>query len=894
MIEPVDQEALAAVGGDTHRLRELVVAQRARLRHDHEQRRCGPDTVSGLTALTDAVMTALYRSAAAPGGADREGSGCAVVAVGGYGRGELFPASDIDVMFLFDPAARGEGLAVSKGVLHALWDLGYTVGHSLRRIRDCLDLSRRDITIRTALLEARWLAGDRRLFEEFQTAVSVQLRKDLRTFIAQKLAEREAGYERYGSTVYLLEPDLKKSKGGLRDLHYIGWLARAVYGAVSWDDLVERGALTDAERRDLIEARDFLWVVRNEMHFHAGKAGDVLTFDEQVRLAAFLRFADSPQLLGVERFMQQYYRVSTALHQAGSRFLRRLQRPTGWRRFLTAVTARELDGRFVITRNAVLLPERRREALAADLNTVIELFAVGQEHGRPIAESTLDAVHRAMSPHAEPAYADPAIQRRVFSLFAGSGVGRTLETMHRVGILERVLPEFSSARGLMQFNQYHKFTVDVHSLRAVQAACALAQDDGLIAAVYRGVHRKDLLHLALLLHDIGKGKGGDHSQIGEDIAGRVADRLGFDAHERGVLTFLVRHHLLMSHIAFRRDLSDEKVLIRFARQVGQPELLQMFLVFTYADITAVGPGTWTAWKEDLLHDLYLKAMDALAGGRVEGDAAARRRVEASVRALAGDRFPALWLARQFDAIPDRYVVVTPPEQIVRHLELVYRLPPDGVLIETRWEADQQATELTVATFDRIIPGLFSKLAGALAALGFQILDAQVFTRFDGVVVDTFRFQDPDYAEEPPPRRIGELKRTLSAVVMGRQRVEDLFTRGTRLPRVRPLPHGSEPTQVEIDNEASDAFTIIDVFATDVQGLLYVITRTLFELGLSIHSSKIATRLDQIVDVFYVQDAGGGKIQDADRIKRALTDAVDAYVTEASAGRRGAAVEGAAT
>jgi [protein-PII] uridylyltransferase len=311
----------------------------------------------------------------------------------------------------------------------------------------------------------------------------------------------------------------------------------------------------------------------------------------------------------------------------------------------------------------------------------------------------------------------------------------------------------------------------------------------------------------------------------------------------------------------------------------------------------VGPGTWTAWKQDLLHDLYTRAMDALAGGRVAGDASARRRAEAGVRDLVGDRLPALWLDAQFEAMPDRYFLVTPPEQIVRHLELVYRLPPDGVLVDTRWEADQQATDLTVATFDSIIPGLFSKLAGSLAALGFQILGAQVFTRLDGVVVDTFRFQDPDYAGEPPASRIGELKRTLSAVVMGRQRVEDLFKRGTRLPRVRPLPHGTEPTQVEIDNETSDGFTIIDVFATDVQGLLYVITRTLFDLGLSIHSSKIATRVDQIVDVFYVQDTSGGKVLDGERlarIKRTLTEEVDAYVAAAVVGPRGAAAEQAAT
>ncbi|HET8761473.1 MAG TPA: [protein-PII] uridylyltransferase, partial [Nitrospiria bacterium] len=789
--------------------------------------------------------------------------------------------------------ARGEGLAVSKGVLHPLWDLGYTVGHSARRIRDCLDLSRRDSTIRTALLEARWLAGDRPLFEQFVTAFASQLRKDAGAYVRQKLAEREAGYERYGSTVYLLEPDLKKSKGGLRDLHYIGWLARACYGTAEWDDLVARGLLTETERRNLLDARDFLWVVRNELHFHAGKAGDVLTFDEQVRLAAFFGFSDSPQLLGVERFMQQYYRLSTTLHHTSDRFVRRLQRPSPWRRLITAVTAREIDGRAVVTRNAVLLPERRREALAADPRAVIALFAVSQDSGRPVSESTLDAISRAVAAHHDEAYLQPSIQKQVFALFAAPSIGRTLDAMHRVGILERVLPEFASARGLMQFNQYHKFTVDVHSIRAVQAAGALAGHDDRIAAVYRGIHRKDLLHLALLLHDIGKGKGGDHSEIGEAIAVRVAERLGFDAHERGVLAFLVRHHLVMSQIAFRRDLSDDKVLVRFARQVGQPELLQMFLVFTYADITAVGPGTWTAWKEDLLCVLYGKAMETLAGSAVAGDGAARRAVEDAVRGLAGVRFPSLWLARQFEVMPNRYLVVTPPEQIARHLDLVYRLPPDGVLVATRWEAEQQTTELTVATFDTIIPGLFSKLAGGLAALGFQILGAQVFTRLDGVVLDTLWFQDPDYAGEPPAERIAELKRTLSAVVMGRQRVEDLFARGTRLPRMRRLPHGAERTQVEVDNETSDAYTIVDVFATDAQGLLYVITRTLFELGLSIHSSKISTRLDQIVDVFYVQEANGGKAVDpgrVDRIKHTLTDAVDTYVARAASGMTAAVAE----
>jgi [protein-PII] uridylyltransferase len=886
MLTPAECEALAAASGDPARLRELIAARREAIRLEHARHRCGGETVAALTALMDAVLRALYRRVVVAGDAlDRPGSGCAVVAVGGYGRGELSPASDIDLMFLHDPAARGEGLAVSKGLLHPLWDLGYTVGHSLRRIHDCLELGRRDATIRTALMEARWLAGDRTLYETFERAFGAQLRKESRFYLAQKLAERQGGHDRYGSTVYLLEPDIKKSKGGLRDLHYVAWLGRACYGAKSLDELAARGLLTASEFRDLTEAREFLWVVRNEMHFHAGKAGDILTFDEQVRLARFFGYEDRPHLLDVERFMQQYYRLSTALHQTSERFIRRLQRPTMWRRLTTAVTAREVEQVFVVTRDAVSVPERHRAAFLADSGAVLTLFAVAQAQGRPIAESALDLAHHLLSGGAAPWLVAPEAQRRFFQLFASPGIGRTLEMMHRVGLLEQILPEFASAKGLMQFNQYHKYTVDVHSIRAVQAACDLAGGTGRLAGVYQGIHRKDILHLALLLHDIGKGKGGDHSLIGEDIAARVADRLALDPHERHLLTFLVRHHLLMSHIAFRRDLSDEKVLVRFARQVGQPDLLRKFLVFTYADIHAVGPGTWTAWKEDLLVDLYAKAMDAVAGARTVGDEAARSAAAvAAVRTQAGDRFPALWLDRQFDVMPVRYFLVTPPSQIVEHLELVHRLPPDGVLVESRWVADQQTTELTVATFDAIIPGLFSKLAGALAALGFQILSAQVFTRLDGVVIDTFQVQDPDYVGRPPHERTTELRRTLASVVTGHHRVEDLFARSARLPRMRALPHGLEPTQVEVDNETSDDFTIVDVFAADAQGLLYIITRTLFDLGLSIYSSKISTRLDQIVDVFYVQDATGGKIIDPDRIheiKGSLIAAVDRYVHQSS-------------
>jgi [protein-PII] uridylyltransferase len=452
--------------------------------------------------------------------------------------------------------------------------------------------------------------------------------------------------------------------------------------------------------------------------------------------------------------------------------------------------------------------------------------------------------------------------------------------MHQVSLLEKIMPEFSRVNRLVQFNQYHKYTVDEHSFYAVEQAENLLQGDGYLTKIYNEIKRKDLLHLAILLHDVGKGKGGDHSEKGAEIATAVALRLNYDDHDRELLVFLVRFHLLMTHIAFRRDLSDEKVLIHFARRIAQPEVLKKLFVLTCSDIKAVGPEAWNGWKENLLTELFYKTLEALTGTEaVLSEAERLQRVKEEVEVRDRTSYSREWLEGQFEVMTERYLLVTPVEKILKDLAMLQKLQPGDVLVAVEEGKEHGVTAITVYTFDDIIPGLFSKIAGVLAAKGLQILGAQVHTRKNGVVVDTFQVVDPDYVGRPPKERWEGVGHALKAVLQGAYPVEQLFGKRVAISEKKRVGALLEPTQVEIDNETSDDYTIIDIFAADRQGLLYVITKTIFELGLSVHSSRIATRLDQIVDVFYVQDRIGCKVIELNQIheiKERIVSAIESF------------------
>lgn len=459
------------------------------------------------------------------------------------------------------------------------------------------------------------------------------------------------------------------------------------------------------------------------------------------------------------------------------------------------------------------------------------------------------------------------------------GIARTLRMMHQTHILWRILPEFATIDRLLQESRSHFFTVDEHSFRVIEEAEGLRLAPGRFGEVYAGLQSKELLHLALLLHDIGKGQEGDHSQIGADVAVAVAERLGLSVEERALLIFLVRRHLVFSEVAFYRDFSNEPVLLQFAREVARPEVLKALLVLTVADIRAVGPGTWTNWKGELLLKLYEETLAILTGE----EAPKERKIEAmlaEIHQAARGKYPEIWLNEALPALTPRYLLATSSEKVLVDLAALFHLLIDPIGLASRYSKELGLTEYTLYTHDQ--EGLFSKMTGVLAAKGLQVVSAQIFTQGNGTVVDTFYVIDPDYPGEVSPSRRTDIEKAVRLVLTGRETVETLLSRGRRFQPQKGIQ--SLPVKVALDNESSRSYTVIDIFASDRSGLLYVIAKTLFDLKLSVYSARIATKLDQIVDVFYVLGPDHQKVTDAEKmewVRTRLTDAIEAVFTPPS-------------
>ncbi|MFO0706408.1 MAG: [protein-PII] uridylyltransferase [Nitrospira sp.] len=871
-----DHKSLAHADLDGPAVGAVLAEQRQAIAHRLMDGASGADVVAAQTDLVDGLIVGRYRNAVRQGGDAMMVAGfqhCCLVALGGYGRRELAPYSDIDLMVLFRPEAAKVVPDFVRQVLHPLWDIGFQVGHSVRTIADCVSLGLSDATVRTSMMEARFLTGNAQLFQEFHSTYARKVATvGVDKYLEQKLIERRREYEKFGETVYLLEPNVKKSQGGLRDLHMLQWVGIARYQAQTIRELSNRGILSRQDYATVSDAREFLLRVRALLHVHAGMAQEILSFDEQVWLAARFGFEDRPHLLAVEQFMQQYYRHTMGLHEAAVRFVRRCKSRSIWKRLSDWLPAKKLEQYFVLNGETLTVPEESRPRVLDSPALLMRLFDLARSKRMAIEPSLVEDIHRHMEGLSDEGFRTPDVSRIFLSILAGPGTASTLEAMHRAHLLEKLIPVCATVRGLMQFNQYHKYTVDEHSLLAVAKVESFAQDQGMLGEVYREVKRKDLLHLAVFLHDLGKGQEEDHSEVGRRLADDMATRLGLNEAERRTVTFLVHRHLLMAHTAFRRDPNDEKVVLPFAREVGTPEVLRKLLALTAADIAAVGPGVLTKWKESLLIELYLRTMQEVSGEREAADAPERIRTIASEvmqqPALRGqnDIAPS-WVEAQLGQFPLRYAYGTSPKRIAAHLATIKRLTPGEVLVDSDFNDTLGTCDYAVVTFNDLIPGIFSKIAGVLAANGLQILDAQIVTRQDGVVVDTFQVTDPDYKGAPPKDRLESIGARIRSVLQGKEAIETVLQQGTRLTASRPIGPARQATEVRIDNETSDRYTILDVFADDRQGLLYVITNAIFRQGLSVHAARISTRLDQVADVFYVTDAQGRKLEQPEQIER---------------------------
>jgi [protein-PII] uridylyltransferase len=795
-----------------------------------------------------------------------------LVAVGGYGRGELAPCSDVDLLFLRPYKQTPHGEQVVEYMLYKLWDLGLKVGQSTRSVDDCIRLSRTDITIRTSLLEARFLWGEQALF----TTLRQRFQKEVvagsgPAFVEAKLAERNQRHRRTGNSRYSLEPNIKDGKGGLRDLHTLFWIGKYLYKADDAETLIDRGVLTREETEIFDRAADFLWLLRCHLHYATGRAEERLTFDLQGEIAARMGYSDGPEARGVERFMKDYFlnakRVGDltrifcaaieAAHQKKPRF--RLPAIGLWRR--------EVEG-FGVDGGRLTVASDRFATAPVDL---LRLFEVAQRHELDIHPAALRLVTQNLDRIDEKLRADAEANRLFLAMLTSPKDPEiTLRRLNEAGVFGRFLPDFGHVVALMQYDRYHHYTVDEHTIFAIGIlhrieAGELKDEVPVASRVVHEVLSRRVLYLALLLHDIAKGRGGDHSELGADIALELGPRLGFSGEETETVAWLVRWHLLMSHVAFSRDIDDPKTIADFVAEVQSLERLRLLLVLTVADIRAVGPKTWNSWKATLLRELYYRAEELISGGL--GRELNETRVAAAKAALteALSDWPAEDIARHLERGSPAYWVACDGQTLARHARMVRRAEAagDDLSIDSRIDARRGVTEVNVYTADR--PGLFARLAGGIALAGASIVDARIFTLNNGKALDSFSIQDAEGGAFDRSDKLARLAAKVELALTGegeplRELDHQLSVVPSRLSVFAVAP------RVLIDNAASAAHTVIEVNGRDRRGLLYRLTRTLSDLKLQISSAKISTFGERAVDVFYVKDRFGLKVEDESRLK----------------------------
>src|SRR5438874_4325805 len=816
------------------------------LKHMHVEGASGQESVRAHARFIDDLVRSLTRlSVADSRAAGQAPTAFVVVALGGYGRGELHPSSDIDVMVVYDGALSPFVQRLMQELLYTLWDLGLQVGHSLRSLADCVAMARTDFPSRTSMQEARLIDGDRKLFTRFRRVLRDNVyRHDFGEFLAMTLAEREQRYGKFGASPYIGEPNVKESAGGLRDMHTAMWLGSAKFGTRTLRELADHGLITPREQAGADAALTFLWRIRNELHFFSGHKNDVLTRDLQPRIAKNLGYESEGDALGVERFMRDYYLHARAIHRISRRLIARCQetlsrRGSAERRQRQQALA---DG-LVFFDGRLHLADRDSTALRTDPVRIMKVFwhlhRLGCELSLDLEraiEDSLDVVDAAFR-------AAPAVRDLFLDICRSWGrVAFTLSEMHELGLLGRYLPEFGALTCLVQYDVYHKFSADQHSLLAVEHLEALApgqsaESEG-AAHVLSEVEKPELLMLGMLLHDIGKAKGHGHVAKGIPLVRELTARVGLQAADGAAVEFLVAHHLTMSHVAQRRDIDDPKTITDFAAAVGDPSRLRMLYLLTWADMRAVGPGVLTPWQAVILHELYARTMARVTGGRLErpNRAVLADRVvplvkqDVSVQAVKG----------HLAMMSERYLATTSAQRIAEHLRLLQRLEEAPVATELFHHPDLGSSDLVVVTRD--LPGLFSLIAGTLAAHGINIISAQISTRGDGIAIDTFQVNDPTGETITSPAHWRRTLAALRSVLTGEESVDALLERrraAGRLPTVVP-----ESPRISIDNTLSDAFTVVEVKCPDRLGLLYLITRTLSACGLDIGSARIATEIDQ--------------------------------------------------
>jgi [protein-PII] uridylyltransferase len=857
---------------------------RKRFEEEHVK---GSDTVRAQAFLVDQLVRVLYDVVVTyvyPVANPTMGEQISIVATGGYGRGELAPFSDIDLMFLLNYKRTPRTEQVIEYMLYMLWDLGLKVGHATRSLDEAVKLSKEDLTIRTSLLEARFLWGDETLYRRFKEKFSTDVEASSGpTFVEAKLGERDARHERMGDTRYVLEPNIKEGKGGLRDLQTLFWIAKYLYRVNEVSELVEKGVLTKRDAKRFAKAQNFLWTVRNHLHYLSGRPEERLTFNVQSELAQRMAYKDHAGARGVERFMKHYFLIAKDVGNLTRIICAVLEAEHQKRRFhipRMSFMRRNING-FSVDGDRLTLESD--EALKKQPIKLLTLFAEAQRLELDIHPSALRAVTQSLG-LIKKAMRRDAEANRVFMeiLTSKKNPELALRRMNEAGVLGRFIPEFGRVVAQMQYDMYHVYTVDEHTIRAIGILAQiergeLASELPVASSVAGDVQSRSALYLAVLLHDIAKGRGGDHAEIGSAIALKLCPRLGLSEGETETVSWLVKQHLIMSDTAFKRDIDDPQTISDFVELVQSPERLRLLVILTACDIRAVGPGVWNGWKAQLLRDLYYNAQENIAGTTT-------KEVRANKVALAKEKLKELlskWkdadveahLAKGYD---DYWLSYDAPSH-ARHAYVIAEADDKGqeITIVDRIDTKREVSEVVIYTHDH--PGVFACIAGAMSLTNATIVDARISTLAHGMALDTFWIQDISGGPFKKQESLKRLKGRIADALNGKLQPSKELKKA----RDQAMPSRTRvfkvPTRVLIDNTASAKYTVIEVNGRDRLGFLNDATEALTSIGLQIASAHISTYGERVVDVFYVKDVFGLRVEHEGKItqiKRALLDAID--------------------
>jgi [protein-PII] uridylyltransferase len=849
-------------------LKEALALGRAEIARRLERKPYqGSETAEAYAYLMDQVLRLAFDRTVGAAGP------LLLMAVGGYGRGEMALHSDVDIAFV-TPAVPDKAVeSAVERFLYLLWDLGLKVGPSIRTLDELIATAKGDHTVRTAILEARYLWGDEALFEAAEARFRAEVvAGHVPAFVAEKLEERNARHVRMGDSRYVVEPNVKEGKGGLRDLHTLFWIGKFAYGVGSVAELVDVGLLSRAELHQFQRAERFLWAVRCHLHIVAGRAEERLTFDYQREIAARMRYADRAGSAPVERFMRHYFLHAKTVGDLTGVFLAHMDEKfakKGLRFGLPALRRRprKLEG-FVLDRGRLALPSD--DFLHDDPVRLVGMFALADRHGLEIHPLAMRAAARDAK-LVDEVRDDPRANALFLDILTSPRDPETvLRWMNEAGVFGRFVPDFGRVVAKMQFDMYHHYTVDEHSIRAIGLLSRiengeLKDDHPLSHALFKSIASRRVLYVAVLLHDIAKGRGGDHSELGAEVARGLCPRFGLGEAETETVAWLVRWHLLMSATAFKRDISDPKTIQDFVERVKSLERLRLLLLLTVVDIRAVGPGVWNGWKRQLLRALFDAAEEMLRLGhkqRGRGDRIAA--VQAAVQAKLGwedSRF-----ARLTWRLPDSYWIAEPEEVVeanARLMDASDRAPAAIKPVRTAVQEERSATLVTVYAKDR--PGLFYHLTAAISLAGGNIIDARIHTTLDGMALDNFLVQDSSGGAFAEAHRLKRLEGAVLAALDGAEPAMERLE-AKALPRLRAEAFTIHPA-VFIDNAASSRYTVVEVNARDRAALLSGLARAFYEARAAVHSAHIATYGERAVDVFYLTDlATGEKIDSPTRLK----------------------------